>query len=66
MKVPLVAKAQVRILSEGVTEAVQPVDLLPDDLKPSCKFTEEQIREGLPKPGAFGLSDLRCCLSHAG
>ncbi len=65
MKIPLVAKAQVRILSEGVTEPAHPCDPLPEDLKPKRKFTETQIREGLPKPGPFGLSDLRCCLSHA-
>jgi uncharacterized protein YbjT (DUF2867 family) len=65
MKVPLVAKAQVRILSEGVTVPAQACDSLPEDLLPRRKFTPDQIRKGLPEPGAFGLSDLRCCLSHA-
>ncbi len=65
MKIPLVARAQVRILSEGVVEPALPCDPLPADLNPHRKFTELQIREGLPKPGPFGLSDLRCCLSHA-
>jgi NADH dehydrogenase len=65
MKIPLVAKAQVRILSEGVTEPAQACDPLPIDLMPSRKFTEEQIRKGLPTPGPFGLADLRCCFSHA-
>lgn len=65
MKVPLVAKAQVRILSEGVIEPAQACDPLPHDLKPSRKFTGDQIRKGLPTPGPFGLADLRCCLSHA-
>ena len=65
MKVPLVAKAQVRILSEGVTEPAESCDPLPEDLKPSRKFTEEHIHAGLPAPGPFGFSDLRCCMTHA-
>jgi len=64
MKIPLVAKAQVRILSEGVVEPATPCSPLPPDLLPVRRFTREQIREGLPEPGAFGLSDLRCCTSH--
>jgi uncharacterized protein YbjT (DUF2867 family) len=61
MKIPLVARAQVRILSEGVTEAAPPYDELPPDLAPRLRFTEEQIRRGLPEPGRFRLRDLRCC-----
>jgi len=61
MKVPLVAKAQVQILVEGVVEPATPCDPLPADLVPSRWFTAEQIRRGLPEPGAFGLRDLRCC-----
>lgn len=64
MKTPLVAKAQIRILSEGVTESATPCDQLPSDLAPFRRFTEEQIRSGLPDPGAFGLKDLRCCLRY--
>jgi NADH dehydrogenase len=60
MTVPLVAKAQVRILSEGVVEPAPPCDSLPADLMPRRRFTEEQIRAGLPEPGGFGLRDLRC------
>ncbi|HSS96559.1 MAG TPA: NAD(P)H-binding protein [Terriglobales bacterium] len=66
MKVPLVAKAQVRILSEGVTDPPHVCDPIPEDLRPTRKFTDDQIRKGLPEPGPFGLADLRCCLSHAG
>jgi len=65
MKVPLVAKAQVRILSEGVTEPAHACDPLPADLMPSRKFTTDRIRQGLPAPGPFGVADLRCCFSHA-
>jgi uncharacterized protein YbjT (DUF2867 family) len=60
MKVPLVAKAQVRILSEGVVEAAGATDPLPADLLPARHFTAEQIRGGLPQPGPFGVRDLRC------
>jgi len=61
MKVPLVARAQIRILSEGVVEPALPCDPLPVDLLPKRKFTDEQIRRGLPEPGPFTLRDLRCC-----
>jgi uncharacterized protein YbjT (DUF2867 family) len=61
MTVPLVAKAQVTILREGVVEAAMPCDPLPVDLVPQRRFTEENIRAGLPSPGRFGLRDLRAC-----
>ncbi len=61
MNIPLAARAQVRILSEGVTEPALPCDALPEDLIPQRKFTDEQIRSGLPEPGPFTLRDLRCC-----
>ena len=44
MKVPLVAKAQVRMLAEGVTDAAPPAASVPDDLRPRRMFTAEQIR----------------------
>ena len=46
MKVPLVAKAQVRMLAEGVTDAAPPAASVPDDLRPRRMFTAEQIRSG--------------------
>lgn len=61
MKIPLVAKSQVRILSEGVVEPASTCDPLPTDLMPKQRFTPEQVRKGLPAPGRFGMSDLRCC-----
>jgi uncharacterized protein YbjT (DUF2867 family) len=61
MKVPLVARAQVRILSEGVAEPAMACDPLPADLLPARRFTAEQIRSGLPEAGPFGVHDLRCC-----
>lgn len=61
MKVPLVARAQVRILSEGIVEPALSSDPLPYDLQPTRRFTEEQIRNGLPAAVSFGVSDLRSC-----
>lgn len=60
MKVPLAAIAQVRILAEGVVEALPFASELPDDLQPRRRFTDEQIRAGLPEAGRFTLQDLRC------
>ena len=48
MKVPLVARAQVRILSEGVVEPATECDPLPPDLLPVRCFTPEQIRGRAP------------------
>jgi NADH dehydrogenase len=59
MKVPMVSVAQVRILSEGLTEAAPPCDPMPAELAPRIQFTEEQIRKGLPAPGPFTWRDLR-------
>ena len=60
MKVPLVAKAQVQILGEGVVEPATTCDALPADLLPARRFTAEQIRGGLPEAGPFRVHDLRC------
>lgn len=61
MKIPLVSSAQVRILSEGIVEALPVCGKLPTDLLPTTRFSDEQIRRGLPQAGPFGRSDLRCC-----
>ena len=61
MRVPLVSQAQVRILSEGVVEPASPVVPLPYDLVPTRRFTNEQIRSGLPQAGPFCAGDLRWC-----
>jgi len=63
MKIPLLSLAQLRILSEGIVEALPPCDALPPDLLPITRFTAEQIHKRLPEPGRFGLRDLRCCHS---
>ncbi len=61
MVMPLIARAQVQILAEGLAEASQPCEDLPSELRPSTRFTQEQIKKGLPPPGGFGLRDLRLC-----
>ncbi|MEI6084614.1 MAG: nucleoside-diphosphate sugar epimerase, partial [Verrucomicrobiota bacterium] len=60
MKVPLVSIAQVRILSEGIVEALPACDELPEDLRPERPFSEEEIRRGLPSAGGFTWKDCRC------
>ncbi len=59
MTIPLISSAQVRILSEGVTEPMPPCAEVPADLRPQRAFTDEQIRAGLPAAKGFGLADLR-------
>lgn len=59
MKVPLVAKAQVRMLAEGVSEAWPPTTDVPADIAPQLLFSDELIRSVLPAAGPFGLADLR-------
>lgn len=62
MRVPLVAKAQVRMLAEGVAEPLSPAVLaeLPGDLVPQTPFSDEEIRRALPARGGFTVRDLRC------
>jgi len=59
MTIPLVATAQVRILSESVTEPLPFADALPEDLAPRTAFSIDRIRAELPPAGPFGLHDLR-------
>jgi NADH dehydrogenase len=59
MKVPLIAKAQARMLAEGVSEAAPRTPDLPDDLRPRLRFSAEQIEAALPPRGRFRMNDLR-------
>lgn len=59
MTIPLVSVAQVRILTEGFDEPYGNCQALPDELRPTIMFSDEQIRAGLPEPGAFGWKDFR-------
>jgi NADH dehydrogenase len=45
---PLVTAAQVQMLADGISKPLPDSQPLPDDLRPSAWFTEEQIRKGLP------------------
>ena len=59
MIVPLVAKAQAKMLAEGVSEPAPWAPELPIELRPSHPFSEESIRAALPAEARFGWSDLR-------
>lgn len=60
MSVPLVARAQVRILREELVEATRAPDPLPEDLAPRIRLDEDTIRRGLPdRLERFGRADLR-------
>lgn len=58
MVVPLVAKAQARMLTEGASEAAPPAPELPHGIRPARSFTDERIRAAMPA-GRFTLDDLR-------
>lgn len=58
MVVPLVAKAQARMLAEGVSEPAPWAPEPPEGIRPSRPFDDDSIRAALPI-GRFGLSDLR-------
>jgi NADH dehydrogenase len=66
MVVPMVSTAQVRMLSEGLVETLPPCAELPPELRPAIRFSNEQIRRGLPTAKHFGLADLRAirCLTR--
>jgi uncharacterized protein YbjT (DUF2867 family) len=61
MTIPLLSRAQLRILAEGVTEPVLAPDCLPAGLEPATQFSEAAIRRGLPAPERFRAGDLRLC-----
>jgi len=58
MVTPLVAKAQARMLGEGVNEALPAAPEPPEGIRPWRRFDEERIRAALPE-GRFTLRDLR-------
>ena len=49
MPKPLITKAQVQMLAEGISQPLPDSQMLPEDLTPKTLFTEEKIRKGLPK-----------------
>lgn len=58
MVVPLVAKAQAKMLAEGVSEPAPWAPEPPMDIRPSRPFSDARIRAALPD-GRFGAEDLR-------
>ena len=58
MVVPLVAKAQARMLAEGVSEAAPPAPEPAEGIRPHRPFSDDRVRAALPQ-GRFGLADLR-------
>ena len=58
MRIPLVSKAQVRMLSEGITETYPVCEELSEDLKPKILFTDQQIKKGLPEPSPLTRKDF--------
>jgi NADH dehydrogenase len=59
MIVPLVAKAQAKMLAEGVSEPAPWAAEAPDGIRPSHPFTDQRIQAALPEAGPFGWKDLR-------
>jgi hypothetical protein len=59
MKIPLASLAQVRMLQEGLHQPWGNIDLLPDDLVPRTRLSDDVLRAGLPPAGRFTLADLR-------
>jgi len=49
MPKPLISASQVQMLADGISKPLPDSQMLPKDLAPSTRFTEEQIRQGLPK-----------------
>jgi len=48
---PLTAFAQIRMLSEGISQPLADSEMLPSDLVPHIELNEESIRAGLKEPG---------------
>ncbi|HZM24696.1 MAG TPA: hypothetical protein VFC02_23305, partial [Anaerolineales bacterium] len=49
MPKPLITKAQVQMLADGISKPLPDSQMLPEDLAPKTLFTEDQIQKGLPK-----------------
>ena len=49
MPKPLITRAQVQMLADGISQPTPESIPLPDNLMPKIQFTDEQIKKGLPK-----------------
>ena len=59
MTVPLISKAQVKILEEEVIEPAMAPDMLPAELAPKTPFNRQTVEPAVPDRERFHLSDLR-------
>jgi nucleoside-diphosphate-sugar epimerase len=48
MPTPIVTRAQVRMLADGISTPLPGTSPLPDDLAPQTRLSDQQIRKGLP------------------
>jgi len=46
---PLISASQVQMLADGISVPLPDSEMLPADLAPTTRFTEEQILKGLPE-----------------
>jgi NADH dehydrogenase len=65
MTIPLISSAQVFMLSETMVDPAPGCSLLPADLMPTTRFTDEQVIAGMPESKPFGTKDLRCFAGKA-
>lgn len=49
MPKPLISASQVQMLADGISVPLQDSQMPPEDLSPTTRFTEDQIRKGLPE-----------------
>jgi nucleoside-diphosphate-sugar epimerase len=49
MPKPLITKAQVQMLADGISKPTAESVPLPDEMKPKTEFSQEQIKKGLPR-----------------
>ena len=49
MPKPLISTSQVQMLADGISLPLPDSEMVPADLAPATRFTEEQIRKGLPE-----------------
>ena len=66
MKIPIVSRAQVELLAEGMSVAASPCRELPKELLPQKRFDPERIQRGLSKRRPLGLSYCLMCIAKGG
>lgn len=49
MPKPLVTKSQVQMLADGISQPTPESTPLPGDMQPGTRFTDEEIKKGMPK-----------------